>query len=89
MLFWKAMNKDGASDVQARCHLIRNAIDQFTADKKTAPMSLEDLIQSGYLPEQPESVSLEKCIPSPAFGHPFPAGEARANADPLNFSPAL
>ena len=35
-------------------HSIRSVIDQYTADKRTAPQSLEDLIAAGYLREVPE-----------------------------------
>jgi len=34
-------------------HVLRNAIDSFTADKQKAPQSLEDLIQDGYLKSIP------------------------------------
>jgi general secretion pathway protein G len=33
---------------------LRNVIDQYTADKKKAPQTLEDLIQGGYLRSMPE-----------------------------------
>ena len=33
---------------------LRNVIDQYTADKKKAPQSLEDLVQGGYLRQIPE-----------------------------------
>jgi len=35
-------------------HSLRSVIDQYTADKRTAPQSLEDLISAGYLREIPE-----------------------------------
>jgi general secretion pathway protein G len=33
--------------------VIRNAIDQYTADKEAAPTSLDDLVRAGYLREIP------------------------------------
>ena len=35
-------------------HGLRSVIDQYTADKKTAPQSLEDLVDAGYYREVPE-----------------------------------
>ncbi len=35
-------------------HSLRTVIDQYTADKRTAPQSLDDLIAAGYLREVPE-----------------------------------
>lgn len=35
-------------------HVLRNAIDSFTADKQKAPQSLDDLVQEGYLKQIPE-----------------------------------
>jgi general secretion pathway protein G len=35
-------------------HVIRNAIDSYTADKQKAPQSLDDLVQEGYLKSIPE-----------------------------------
>ncbi len=35
-------------------HVLRNAIDSFTADKQKAPQSLDDLVQDGYLKSIPE-----------------------------------
>lgn len=32
---------------------LRSVIDQYTADKKTAPLSLEDLVDAGYFREIP------------------------------------
>ena len=34
-------------------HVLRNAIDAYTADKEKAPQSLDDLIQAGYLKKIP------------------------------------
>ena len=35
-------------------HVLRNAIDSYTADKQKGPQSLDDLIQDGYLKSIPE-----------------------------------
>ncbi len=35
-------------------HVLRTAIDSYTADKQKAPQALEDLIQDGYLKAIPE-----------------------------------
>ena len=35
-------------------HVLRTAIDSYTADKQKAPQSLEDLITDGYLKSVPE-----------------------------------
>lgn len=35
-------------------HTLRSVIDQYTADKKTAPQALEDLVSAGYLRQVPE-----------------------------------
>ena len=35
-------------------HVLRNAIDSFTADKQKAPQTLDDLVQEGYLKKIPE-----------------------------------
>ena len=35
-------------------HVIRSAIDSYTADKQKAPQSLDDLVQEGYLKVIPE-----------------------------------
>jgi|ERR1700759_1111109 general secretion pathway protein G len=34
-------------------HVLRNAIDAYTADKEKAPQSLDDLVQGGYLKKLP------------------------------------
>jgi len=34
-------------------HVMRSAIDSYTADKQKAPQSLDDLVSSGYLKEIP------------------------------------
>lgn len=46
-------------------HVIRNAIDSYTADKQKAPQSLDDLVQEGYLkgiPEDPMTHSKESWV---------------------------
>jgi general secretion pathway protein G len=35
-------------------HAMRTVIDQYTADKRSAPQSLDDLVIEGYLREVPE-----------------------------------
>lgn len=35
-------------------HVMRGAIDAYTADKEKAPQSLDDLVQAGYLKKIPE-----------------------------------
>ena len=40
--------------LKANLHTLREAIDQYTADKKKAPQSLEDLVDAGYFREVPE-----------------------------------
>jgi general secretion pathway protein G len=35
-------------------HVLRNAIDSYTADKQKAPQSLDDLVQEGYLKKIPD-----------------------------------
>ncbi len=35
-------------------HVLRNAIDSYTADKQKAPQSLDDLVQEGYLKTIPD-----------------------------------
>ncbi len=35
-------------------HVLRNAIDSYTADKQKAPQTLDDLLQEGYLRQIPE-----------------------------------
>lgn len=46
-------------------HVLRNAIDSYTADKQKAPQSLDDLVQEGYLravPEDPMTHSTESWV---------------------------
>ena len=31
------------------CHRIREAVDRYTADKKIAPKSVQDLVDAGYM----------------------------------------
>jgi general secretion pathway protein G len=42
------------SVLKSNLHSLRSVIDQYTADKKIAPQSLEDLVDAGYLREVPE-----------------------------------
>jgi general secretion pathway protein G len=35
-------------------HVLRNAIDSYTADKQKAPQTLDDLVQEGYLKRIPD-----------------------------------
>lgn len=47
-------------------HVMRNAIDAYTADKQKAPQSLDDLVQNGYLkaiPEDPMTHSKDTWVP--------------------------
>ncbi len=46
-------------------HVLRNAIDSYTADKQKAPAALEDLVQEGYLktiPDDPMTHSKETWV---------------------------
>jgi len=46
------------------CSSVHDAFDQFTADRKKAPQSLEELVREGYLPRQPKDVRMiEDCVP--------------------------
>jgi len=48
---------------QGDCHRVRKAVDQFIADKKVSPRSVEQLVRSGYLSGLPQDVpGLENCI---------------------------
>ena len=40
--------------LKANLHALRETVDQYTADKKKAPQSLEDLVDAGYFREVPE-----------------------------------
>ncbi len=47
-------------------HVMRNAIDSYTADKEKAPQSLDDLVQDGYIkiiPEDPMTHSKDTWVP--------------------------
>ena len=47
-------------------HVMRNAIDSYTADKEKAPQSLDDLVQDGYIkiiPEDPMTHSRDTWVP--------------------------
>ena len=41
-------------------HVMREAIDNFTTDKQTAPQSLEDLVQNHYIREIPTDPMTQK-----------------------------
>lgn len=46
-------------------HVLRNAIDSYTADKQKAPQSLDDLVSEGYLktiPDDPMTHSKETWV---------------------------
>src|SRR5205814_10004175 len=46
-----------------RCDRISEAVDRFTADRKMAPQSLEDVVRGGYLSRQPKDVrAFEDCV---------------------------
>ena len=40
--------RSNETTLKANLHTIRDVIDQYTADKKKAPQSLQDLIDAGY-----------------------------------------
>ncbi len=47
-------------------HVMRNAIDSYTADKEKAPQSLDDVVQDGYIkiiPEDPMTHSRDTWVP--------------------------
>ena len=39
--------------LKVNLHSLRSVIDQYTADKKKAPQTLQDLVQAGYFREMP------------------------------------
>jgi general secretion pathway protein G len=43
------------------CHVVHQAIDNYTVDLNTAPKSLDEVIQAGYLKTLPKDFSLEAC----------------------------
>jgi general secretion pathway protein G len=48
-------------------HVMRGAIDAYTADKEKAPQSLDDLVQAGYLktlPKDPMTQSTSTWVPA-------------------------
>jgi general secretion pathway protein G len=48
-------------------HVMRGAIDAYTADKEKAPQSLDDLVQAGYLkslPKDPMTQSTSTWVPN-------------------------
>jgi general secretion pathway protein G len=49
-----AMRQAREAVLKEDLHVLRNAIDSFTADKQKAPQSLEDLVTEGYLKSIPE-----------------------------------
>src|SRR2546425_12283295 len=48
---WGTRSKEAA--LKQDLFVMRQAIEQYTLDKQTAPQSLEDLVSSGYLREIP------------------------------------
>jgi len=49
-----AVRKAREAVLKEDLHVLRNAIDSYTADKQKAPQSLDDLVQEGYLKVIPE-----------------------------------
>jgi len=49
-----AMRQAREAVLKEDLHVLRNAIDSFTADKQKAPQSLDDLVSEGYLKSIPE-----------------------------------
>jgi len=49
-----AMRQAREAVLKEDLHVLRNAIDSYTADKQKAPQSLEDLVTDGYLKSIPE-----------------------------------
>jgi hypothetical protein len=61
VLSWMA----AANKEQGGCHFVRIAVDEFTADMKKSPRSVEELIRSGYLRRSASNVpALEDCVSS-------------------------
>ena len=44
-------------------HVMRGAIDAYTADKEKAPQSLDDLVQAGYLKTLPKDPMTQSTLP--------------------------
>ena len=60
-----AMRQAREAVLKEDLHVLRNAIDSFTADKQKAPQSLDDLVQEGYLksiPDDPMTHSKESWV---------------------------
>lgn len=49
-----AMRSAREAALKEDLHVLRNAIDSYTADKQKAPQELQDLVQDGYLRSIPE-----------------------------------
>jgi general secretion pathway protein G len=49
-----AMRSAREAALKEDLHVLRNAIDSYTADKQKAPQELQDLVQDGYLRAIPE-----------------------------------
>jgi len=49
-----AMRQAREAVLKEDLHVLRNAIDSYTADKQKAPQSLDDLVSEGYLKSIPE-----------------------------------
>ena len=49
-----AMRSAREAALKEDLHVLRNAIDSYTADKQKAPQELQDLVQDGYLRTIPE-----------------------------------
>ena len=47
--------------LRADCRVVHQAIDSYIVDLHTAPKSLDDLVQAGYLKTLPRNFSLEAC----------------------------
>jgi hypothetical protein len=85
VLSWIAAEEYRKSSEPADCHLVRGATDQFTADRKVSPPSLQELVRSGYLSEVRADVpALESCIPTREDSPPTGKSERMA----LVFQPA-
>jgi general secretion pathway protein G len=60
-----AMRSAREAALKEDLHVLRNAIDSYTADKQKAPQELQDLVQEGYLrtiPEDPMTHSKETWV---------------------------
>src|SRR2546422_2979409 len=52
-LYMKSVTRSKEAALKQDLFVMRQAIEQYTLDKQTAPQSLEDLVSSGYLREIP------------------------------------